>query len=138
MKTRKRNKIRHSLSISHIFFIIYGGSSRWASSWIIMNIYYLIINVILVPYLPTQKKQYHLAPLISHSFIPQVSYFKNPLTKTLIIDNMLVGQEIRDCLYHDTSQIWLPNRFLKRYFILFSSYVFFPSHEWILQDLTWK
>ena len=136
MKTRKRNKIRHSLSLSHIFFIIYGESSRWASSRITMNIYYLIINVILVHYLPTQKKQYHLACLISHSFIPQVSYFKNPLTKTLIIDNMLVGQEIRDCLYHDTSQIWLPNRFLKRCFILFSSYVFFPSHEWILQDFT--
>ena len=136
MKTRKRNKIRHSLSLSHIFFIIYGESSRWASSRITMNIYYLIINVILVHYLPTQKKQYHLACLISHSFIPQVSYFKNPLTKTLIIDNMFVGQEIRDCLYHDTSQIWLPNRFLKRYFILFLSYVFFPSHGWILQDLT--
>ena len=80
------------------------------------------------PLFANPKKQYHLACLISHSFIPQVSYFKNPLTKTLIIDNMLVGQEIRDCLYHDTSQIWLPNRFLKRCFILFFSYVFFPSH----------
>ena len=52
---RRGIKIRRSLLLSHIFFIIYGRSSRWASSGITMNIYYLIMKVILVHYLPTQK-----------------------------------------------------------------------------------
>ena len=108
MKKRNKNKAL-SFTLSHLFHYIW---TKFLVGFIRDHYEYLLFNhqSHFGPLFADPKKQYHQACLISHSFIqnqiirkkkpvPHVSYFKNPLTKTLSISEEVFYAVFVVCIF---------------------------------------